>query len=84
MAPNSVGLMPILELLDQNPPVRRFVGMNLHKVDVDGKERYKWSRKEEGDVVRYHPDYVKAVQQGTLEPMNLETAELCKVEFKQE
>ena len=83
MAENATGLVPIIELLDRVPPVRRFVGVKMKRIDINGQERYEFLHKEEGDIVKYHPDYVKAVRQGVLVPMNEETARICKVDFKQ-
>lgn len=79
--PNSTGLVPILELLDQNPPVRKFVGLKFKKINLDGTDRYQLVEKAEGDRVKYHPEYKKAVQEGILIPLNQETADLCQVPF---
>ena len=75
------GLVPTIELLDLQPPVRRFVGWKMTKKNIDGKDRFEFVKKQEGDIVKYHSDYVKAVKQGALKPLDKETAELCGVEF---
>lgn len=81
--PESSGLMPILELLDSSPPQRKFVGLKMKKVLLDGQERFEFERKSEGDVVKYHHLYKKAVKEGVLLPADAETARLCGVEWDQ-
>lgn len=77
----ETGLVPILELLDLNPPVRRFVGITVQRLEEDGKERFVFTKKPEGDIVKYHPHYVRAVKEGTLEPLDKDSALLCNVEL---